>query len=355
MSLISFQLLKLRHDVEPFQSFAFEIPNCPCHYIEVKRLAPSIGWVQVDKLWCTLLACNGYLELGHKWMVNPWDQHFHEYDIAGLAWDWISNIVKNDPVKARAVLAGKDAAKKQVETWRKEFFDNIDKLKVGEEVQADPGLKAPRFQSLIAEMDNSAFNLNLVCLRLTQYIKAFEDAEKAAAAPPKPTRYQRLRAALTPPATLGAAAASAKGWIVYWYKFVFWAIDMYMKAHMFFRHFLAKPTDAFSASERITMQSTGYFVSLVLTIWIFYEKGEACCLELRDALECSPNILEECNGVGGGCLQLMSQKDFKPKGWKCMAFPDKAMIYHFMTLMAINIGIMFPVKFTLTKVGVWWR
>ena len=38
-----------------------------------------------------------------------------------------------------------------------------------------------------------------------------------------------------------------------------------------------------------------------------------------------------------------------------MAFPDKANIYHFMTLMAINIGIMFPVKFTLTKVGVWWR
>ena len=37
-------------------------------------------------------------------------------------------------------------------------------FKVGSEVQADPGLKAPQFQSLIVKKDNAAFNQRITVL-----------------------------------------------------------------------------------------------------------------------------------------------------------------------------------------------
>ena len=49
-----------------------------------------------------------------------------------------------------------------------------------------------------------------------------------------------------------------KSFFVWLYGFVMWAIKLYMAAHMFFRVFLANPTDAFSAAERTVMQCTMY-------------------------------------------------------------------------------------------------
>ena len=73
---------------------------------------------------------------------------------------------------------------------------------------------------------------------------------------------------------------------------------------------------------------------------------------LREEIGCSGNILEACKTVpeGAGCAVFMSQNNLKPKGWSCTAFPDKKNGYHFLTVIAIQICIMFPVKFLLTKV-----
>ena len=42
---------------------------------------------------------------------------------------------------------------------------------------------------------------------------------------------------------------------------------------------------------------------------------------------------------------LMGQAELKPPGWTCTAFPDKKNGWHFLTVIAIQIVIMFPVKF----------
>jgi len=47
----------------------------------------------------------------------------------------------------------------------------------------------------------------------------------------------------------------------------------------------------------------------------------------------------------------MSQTSLKPEGWMCHAFPDQDNGYHFLTVIAIQISIMFPVKMTLTRHG----
>ena len=115
-------------------------------------------------------------------------------------------------------------------------------------------------------------------------------------------------------------------------------------------------SDAFSAAERITMQATMYFLALVTTIWLYYERAEACCLQLREDLGCSDDILGECRGVTGGCKQLMSQDAglkllAADQDWTCGAFPDtKNNPWHLVWLVVINVLIMFPVKLALVRI-----
>ena len=153
------------------------------------------------------------------------------------------------------------------------------------------------------------------------------------------------------PKTGGAVAGAVTWCVVKFYNFIKWGVKLYMAAHMFFRAFLANPTDSFSGAERIVMQSTLYLVGLLVATWFYYIKSTECCVLLRQEIGCSGNVLDACDYVpaGAGCAVFMSQKELKPKGWQCTAFPDKNNGYHFLTVIAIQISIMFPVKFTLTK------
>jgi hypothetical protein len=101
------------------------------------------------------------------------------------------------------------------------------------------------------------------------------------------------------------------------------------------------------------MQATLYLVGLLVTVWFYYNKASQCCIILRQDIGCSANVLEECKSVpaGVGCAVLMSQTSLKPEGWMCHAFPDQDNGYHFLTVIAIQISIMFPVKMTLTRHG----
>ena len=122
-------------------------------------------------------------------------------------------------------------------------------------------------------------------------------------------------------------------------------------AHIFLRAFLANPTDAFSGAERVVMQTTCYLAALIITVWFYYNKATQCCVMLREDIGCSSDVLEACDVVpaGAGCAAFMAQKQLKPAGWSCGAFPDKKNGWHFLTVIAIQIAIMFPVKFTLTR------
>ena len=76
-----------------------------------------------------------------------------------------------------------------------------------------------------------------------------------------------------------------------------------------------------------------------------------CAARPPAEVACSSDPLDECQYVpaGAGCAVLMGQAELKPPGWTCTAFPDKKNGWHFLTVIAIQIVIMFPVKFVLTK------
>ena len=97
-----------------------------------------------------------------------------------------------------------------------------------------------------------------------------------------------------------------KSFFVWLYGFVMWAIKLYMAAHMFFRVFLANPTDAFSAAERTVMQCTMYLTSLLITVWFYYNKATECCIIFRQDIGCSSDPLDECQYVPAGLDALCS-------------------------------------------------
>ena len=92
------------------------------------------------------------------------------------------------------------------------------------------------------------------------------------------------------------------------YRFLAWCVARYAAAHMLFRAFLAKPTDAFTGAERLVTQSTVYVMSLLVTIWFYYSKATTCCVLLRRELGCADDIASACAHLpeNAGCARLMS-------------------------------------------------
>ena len=247
---------------------------------------------------------------GLSWVLNPWDDLYHEFDILQCGWTWVQAQVRGDTQVAKAVLVATERAAECVAAWRETFTGTVQALHVQK--------------------------------------KAEEAARKAEAAKKKPSFISRACVCLG--AVAMAPVNTAKSTARAFHKWLMWIIRLYMAAHMFLRAFLANPTDAFSAAERVVMQSSMYLVGLLVTVWFYYNKATQCCALLRQEIGCSSNVLEECAYIpaGAGCAVLMGQADLKPPGWYCDAFPDKNNGFHFLTVIAIQIAIMFPVKFSLT-------
>ena len=296
-------------------------PVAKCYYVAEELLracpdalaacAPRLGWFVVDRMWVSLLAMEGCKQSGLKWVLNPWDDVYREFDILQRGWAWIEERVAGDPVVAAAVIDAEQHAERCVTTWREGF------------VAAVEGLHALRAEERRAAEAKARANSPGV------FARAWGTVASAAAAPVKTMRRMAR----------------------WFYGLVVWAVKLYMAAHMFFRAFLANATDSFSAAERVVMQSTMYFTALLITIWFYYNKANNCCLKLRRDIGCSANVLEACQTVeeGEGCAALMARKTLKPEGWYCDEFPDKNNGYHFLTVIAIQLAIMFPVKLTLTR------
>lgn len=285
-----------------------------CMPRSLQACAANHGWSVVDRVWCTLLAVKAYEELGHKWVINPWDDEYYEYDMLVKAWSFLDMTAKDDPELAAAIIDSQAEAGINIENWRIDFTAKIERFKYDQEAAA-----AQRAR------DTSTAS------RLGRFVHAI------------PT--------YTVSEALVGIARSTETSYKYTVKNTKWVIVRYMKAHMFWRAFTATATDAFSASERIAMQATIYFLALVTTIWFFYERAEACCLQLRADVGCSSNILEPCKNIEGGCRQLMSEEWIKPADWECGAFPDtERNTWHLVWLIVINVLIMFPVKLVLVRI-----
>jgi hypothetical protein len=285
-----------------------------CMPRSLQACAGKHGWGTVDRVWSTLLAVAAYEDLGHKWVINPWDEDFAEYDMQMKAWNFLDMTAKDDPELAAAILDSQAEAGVVVEGWRVDFTDKVERFKIEQD----------RVAAKRAADDTPTIRL-----------KRFLDS---------------LPSYTIDEAVSGIAKSTGRGYTTT-VKNTKWAVGRYMKAHMFWRCFTASPTDAFSAAERITMQATIYFVALLTTTWFFYERAEACCLRLREDVGCSGDILETCKGVQGGCKQLMSEEWLKPQGWQCGTFPDtQNNPSHLVWLIVFNVLIMFPVKLVLVRI-----
>ena len=300
--------LSPRPIVKSFYAAEELVRHCPP---ALRACVDTLGHGVVDKIWVTLLAMEGCSQAGLVWVLNPWDDVFAEFDILQCGWTYVELRVKGDPQVAAAVLEAERAAKTCITEWREGF------------VAAATALRAAR---------------------------AAEEARAKKLARAKEKGFI-AKACLA----LWWALTSPVGFVTFWVKyligFVKWGLRLYFAAHIFLRAFLANPTDAFSGAERVVMQTTCYLAALIITVWFYYNKATQCCVMLREDIGCSSDVLEACDVVpaGAGCAAFMAQKQLKPAGWSCGAFPDKKNGWHFLTVIAIQIAIMFPVKFTLTR------
>ena len=81
----------------------------------------GIGWIAVERVWCTLLATRACAHYGLSWVMNPWDDHYREYDIAQRGWAFLGKTVGSNRRLAAAVLAAEADADALVDGWRRRF------------------------------------------------------------------------------------------------------------------------------------------------------------------------------------------------------------------------------------------
>ena len=276
----------------------------------LRDLAPRLGHRAVDSMWCTLLALEGCAQAGMSWVLNPWDDRFFEYDILQCGWTWLEQKIDGDAQYAAAVVDAMADAERCVTAWRERFVEEVKKLHA---------------------------------MRMRE--KKKRALQKATTSDGFARRFGAACAAF-----VAAPVSETKRGVKYCFKVIRWMLSLYFAAHIFLRAFLARATDAFSGAERVVMQSTGYLVTLIVATWFYYVKALECCVILRRDVGCSDVVTDACAYVpeGAGCSVLMAQGDLRPEGWRCGAFPDSENGWHFLTVLSIQIVIMFPVKFTLT-------
>ena len=279
---------------------------------------PKLNWRAVERIWCTLLAMRGCSHYGLTWVLNPWDDEFAEYDINQRGWAYLAKKVGDDQAIAHAVMSADAAADRAVGTWRVEHEDAMHALR-------DLTLKRE--------------------IELKKRPRSFDRKQ--------PLRYRCLGFFSSTVCVLAHPVTAARRFTKSAWVCTKWVTHTYAKAHMLFRSFLAKPTDSFTGGEQFVTQSTIYVTSLLVTIWFFYSRATTCCVLLRRDLGCSDDPLEACGDIpeNAGCALLMSPNvnSVIPEDWRCTAFPDTEDVTHFVIVVVIQLAVMFPVRFTLTR------
>jgi len=100
-----------------------------CMPRSLQACAAKHGWRKIDRVWCTLLAVNAYDEMGNKWIINPWDLEYEEYDVYRKAWSFLDVAAKDDPVLAAVILESEVEAKARLRAWRDGFMGVTERFK----------------------------------------------------------------------------------------------------------------------------------------------------------------------------------------------------------------------------------
>ena len=142
--------------------------SCPP---ELAACAPKLGWTVVDDMWCTIVAMEGCRQNGLSWVLNPWDDLYHEFDILQCGWTWVQQQVRGDSQVAKAVLVATERAAECVSTWRESFTATMQALheqKKAEEAEKkrEAAKKRPSFGSSV-QLKSSYLHLSSVLEGLT--------------------------------------------------------------------------------------------------------------------------------------------------------------------------------------------
>ena len=112
---------------------------------------------------------------------------------------------------------------------------------------------------------------------------------------------------------------------------------------MFFRAFLAPATAQFTGAQRLFVQSSIYLMGLLICVWMYSSRATQCCVAVREALGCTPNIMDACINVdpGEGCVVLMrATRRLLPPKWKCDAFPVRGNLRHTFAVIGIQVRLL---------------
>ena len=175
---------------------------CPAS-LRAAAEAATAGQVDADDVWATLLAMAAYARVGHRWIVNPWEPRFAEYEIIDHGWEYVSGCARDDVGLAQAILDADVEAQGKAAEWHEAFISTLTEERVRRN------------------------ELSLSRRTTTTHVLRNRD------------RGGR--------SSWGGCALRVRrwGWVL---------LRRYLAAHTFFRAFLAKCTDAFDPAEQVMTQ-----------------------------------------------------------------------------------------------------
>merc|ERR1711871_1738821 len=87
----------------------------------------------------------------------------------------------------------------------------------------------------------------------------------------------------------------------------------------------------------------------MISIWIFYQKSEQCCVQYRSHLGCSTNMGDSCLGeTACSAIRVLHDERENPRLPDCAAFPVQGNALDFAILVGIVVSIAVIARIFLT-------
>lgn len=126
-------------------------------------------------------------------------------------------------------------------------------------------------------------------------------------------------------------------------------VSIFLATHVVIRVFFATATDSYTRTERIMTLATYYMLMLMISIWIFYQKSEQCCVQYRSHLGCSTNMGDSCLGeTACSAIRVLHDERENPRLPDCAAFPVQGHALDFAILVGIVVSIAVIARIFLT-------
>jgi len=122
-------------------------------------------------------------------------------------------------------------------------------------------------------------------------------------------------------------------------------MHVFLSTHIVFRVFYVRVTDRFSRGKRLFCVCSTIFVALTVSIWIWYQRAEQCCEQMRIRLGCPATINTECMGeTRCPAIQILPEAVVLPS---CTAFPKKNSILDTIFVILLTVVIVVPTRLAI--------